>query len=88
MMFDYGSPAELFTGRRKSHLRQRLRYRRFSTVAEAIRFVMEDLPAMRALGTLMLVGDSRFDSEEIHRLYESDGCNAERSNGQIVQPTE
>jgi len=71
-MFDYHSPAELVMGKRKSHLRQRLRHRRFPTAAEAIRFVVEDFPAMRALGTWMRVGDSPFDSEEIHRLYESD----------------
>ena len=71
-MFDYGLPAELFIGKRKSHLRQRLHYRRFPTAAEAIRFVVEDFPAMRALGTWMQVGDSRFDSEGIHRLYDSD----------------
>ena len=37
--FDYCSPAELFTGKRKGGSRQRLRYRRFATAAEAIRFV-------------------------------------------------
>jgi hypothetical protein len=71
-MFDYDLPAELFMGKRKSQLRQRLRYRCFPTAAEAIRFAIEDFPAMRALGTCMQVGDSRFDSEEIFRLYESD----------------
>ncbi|HEY2528902.1 MAG TPA: hypothetical protein VGJ20_13315 [Xanthobacteraceae bacterium] len=38
MTFDYGSPAELFLGKRKSGPRQRLSYRRFATAAEAIRF--------------------------------------------------
>jgi hypothetical protein len=45
--FDYGIPAELFMGKRKGGPRQ-LRYRRFATAAEAIRFVVEELPAMRA----------------------------------------
>lgn len=70
-MFDYCLPAELFMGKRKSPLRQRLRYRRFLTAAEAIRFVVEDVPAIRTLGTWMQVGDARFDGEEIQRLYES-----------------
>ena len=70
--FDYGLPAELFTAKRKGVSRQRLGYRRFATAAEAIRFAVEDFPAVRALGAWMQVGDERFDSEEIHRLYESD----------------
>jgi hypothetical protein len=72
MTFDYGSPAELFMPKRRGGSRQRLGYRRFATAAEAIRFAVEDFPAMRALGAWMQVGDERFDSEEIHRLYERD----------------
>jgi len=71
--FDYGVPAELFMGKRKGGPRQPLKYRRFATAAEAIRFAVEEVPAMRALGAWMQVGDKRFDSDEIQRLYESDG---------------
>ena len=67
MTFDYGIPAELFMGKRKGGPRQ-LRYRRFATAAEAIRFAVEELPAVRAL---MQVGDQRFDGDDIQRLYES-----------------
>lgn len=70
MTFDYRSPAELFLGKRKGGPRHGLGYRRFATAAEAIRFAVEDLPAMRALGAWMQVGDERFDSDDIHRLYE------------------
>ena len=55
MTFDYGLPAELFMLKRKVGLkgkagaRQRLGYRRFATAAEAIRFAVEDFPAIRAL---------------------------------------
>ena len=72
MTFDYSSPAELFTAKRKSTLRARLGYRRFTTAAEAIRFAVEDIPPIRMLGAWLQVGDERFDSEKIHRLYESD----------------
>jgi hypothetical protein len=51
--FDYGVPAELFMGKRKGGPRQPLRYRRFATAAEAIRFAVEELPAVRALGAWM-----------------------------------
>jgi hypothetical protein len=38
--------------------------------AEAIRFAVEDFPAIRTLGAWMQVGDERFDGEDIHRLYQ------------------
>jgi hypothetical protein len=81
MTFDYCSPAELFTAKRKGGSRQRLGYRRFATAAEAIRFAVEEFPAMRSLGAWILVGDERFDSKEIHRLYESDDYPLGRRTG-------
>jgi len=57
--------------KRKGGARQPLGYRRFATAAEAIRFAVEEFPAMRTLGAWMQVGDDRFDSDDIHRLYES-----------------
>ena len=69
--FDYGVPAELFMAKRKAGARQPLRYRRFATAAEAIRFTVEELPAVRALGAWMQVGDERFDVDDIQRLYQS-----------------
>jgi hypothetical protein len=81
MTFDYRSPAELFMGKRKSGSRQRLSYRRFATAAEAIRFAVEDFPAIRTLGAWMQVGDERFNSEDIHRLYERDDYPLRRRTG-------
>jgi hypothetical protein len=72
MKFDYDVPAELFMAKRKGGSRLPLGYRRFGTAAEAIRFAVEDFPAIRTLGAWMQVGDERFDSDGIHRLYESD----------------
>jgi hypothetical protein len=71
MKFDYRIPAELFMAKRKGGARQPLGYRRFATAAEAIRFAVEDFPAIRTLGAWLQVGDERFDSDDIHRLYES-----------------
>lgn len=81
MTFDYGSPAELFMAKRKGRPRQRLGYRRFATAAEAIRFAVEDISAIRTLGAWMQVGDERFDSEEILRLYERDDYPLRRRTG-------
>jgi len=71
MKFDYDASAELFMPKRKGGARPPLGYRRFATAAEAIRFAVEDFPAMSTLGAWMRVGDERFNSDDIRRLYES-----------------
>jgi hypothetical protein len=71
MKFDYETPAELFMAKRKGGSRQPLGYRRFGTAAEAIRFAVEELPAVRTLGAWLQVGDERYDVDDIQRLYES-----------------
>ena len=53
-------------------------YRRFATAAEAIRFAVEEMPALRTLGAWMQVGDERFNSDEISKLYESSGYPLQR----------
>jgi hypothetical protein len=70
-MFDYAAPAEVFMPKRKRGARQLLSYRRFATAAEAIRFAIEDFPAIRTLGAWMKVGEERFNGDDIRRLYES-----------------
>ena len=48
--FDYTASAELFIRTKgKRGVRQPLSYRRFATAAEAIRFAVEDFPAIRTL---------------------------------------
>jgi hypothetical protein len=70
MAFDYDSPAELFMPKHKGiGPRATPHYRRFATAAEA---AVEEMPAVRTLGAWMQVGDERFDSDEICRLYRPD----------------
>ena len=71
MTFDYDAPAELFMAKRKGGARQPLGYRRFASAAEAIRFAVEDAPAVRTMGAWMQVGDDRFDGDDIQKLYDS-----------------
>jgi hypothetical protein len=74
MTFDYTAPAELFIRKKgKGGARQPLSYRRFATAAEAIRFAVEDFPAIRTVGAWMRVGDEHFNGDDIRRLYESNG---------------
>jgi hypothetical protein len=70
MSFDYNAPAELFLTKRTKNGREN--YRRFATAAEAIRYAVETLRTPRAFGAWLEVGDERFNSYEIQRLYEAD----------------
>ena len=70
MSFDYNAPAELFLAKRSKSTREN--YRRFATAAEAIRYAVEDLRTPKAFGASLEVGDERFNSSEILRLYEAD----------------
>ena len=66
--FDYSSPAELYLSRPRRHTD----YRRFATAAEAIHYAVEELSTGRSLSAWMLVGDERFNKNEINRLYDDD----------------
>ena len=68
IVFDYNSPAELYLSRPRRHTD----YRRFATAAEAIHYAVEELSTGRSLSAWMLVGDERFNKNEINRLYEDD----------------
>jgi hypothetical protein len=70
-MFDYAASAELFMPKGKPSARRSPGYRRFATAAEAIRFAVEEFPAVCTLGAWMKVGDERFNGDEIRRLYEA-----------------
>ena len=70
--FDYQAPAELFHGRSRAS-KSRPKYQRFDSAAEAVRFVVEQLPAAVLPGTYLLVEDARFGADEIRQLYDSAG---------------
>ena len=70
--FDYTAPAELFVAQPAKLCRNK--YRRFPTAAEALRFAVEDLRTPKAFGAWLEVGDERFNSTEIQRLYEAIRC--------------
>ncbi len=67
---DYNSPAELFPGRNLKGTSQ-VKYKRFDTAAEALRFAVEEMPARALLGAYLEVDEARFGLQEIRFLYES-----------------
>jgi hypothetical protein len=69
--FNYSASADLFSMKSRNGRRQPLSYRHFASAAEAIRYAIEDIPAQFLIGTLLETDDSRYDSRQIHRLYES-----------------
>ncbi len=69
--FDYGAEAELFPGVARTSRRRPIGYRRFARAAEALRFAIEELPPESLVGAALEVGDERFDSRGMRRLYDS-----------------
>lgn len=65
---DWSRPAELYSsvasfGARKS------RYMRFPSLAEAIRFAVEDMPETQMRALALESGDDRHEGEAIRALY-------------------
>lgn len=68
--FDYKATAELFPGRNNRARPRALRYKRFASAADGIRFAIEQLPADVLLGAYLEVDGQRYDSRGIRYLYD------------------
>ena len=68
--FNYEAPAELFPSRNRK-IAQKVKYRRFDRVADAIRFAVEELPEPLLLGAYIEIEDGRLGHKDIRALYES-----------------
>jgi hypothetical protein len=68
---DYTAPAELYPSRRFAKS-QTTQYRRFASAAEAIRFIVEEMPAKWLSGTYLEVDEQRFEGEQIRALYDAE----------------
>jgi hypothetical protein len=69
MSFDYDAPRRAVPSQAHQEWPQELPA--FTMAAEAIRYAVEDLQTPKALGAWRQVGDERFNSSEIQRLYEA-----------------
>jgi hypothetical protein len=50
----------------------RLRYKRFDSVAEALRYSIEDMPPSMLRGTVLEVEETRYNCQQMRTLYEAD----------------
>ena len=66
--FDYNAPAEPFGNRDTSRHGRAAKYRRFTSGAEALRFVMEDVPPLLP-GIILESNETRYDHLAIRALY-------------------
>jgi TPP-dependent trihydroxycyclohexane-1,2-dione (THcHDO) dehydratase len=70
-LFDYDEEAELFAAKGWTLRRRQLGYKRFARAADAIRFVIEELPPQLLVGAYLQVGEARYASKDIRHLYDS-----------------
>ena len=68
--FDYSAPAELFPSPNRK-IKNKGKYRRFDTAADAIRFAVEELPAPLLHGAFIESENERLGHEDIRALYDS-----------------
>src|SRR5262245_34077747 len=68
--FDYRAPAELYASASKTGKRP-MRYTRFKSAAEAIKYAVEELPPELLIGSTLEVNEERFDGYGIRALYDN-----------------
>ena len=68
--FDYDAPAELFTGRSTRGSRP-MRYHRFDSGAEAVRFAIETLTSEQLLAAVLKMNETRYRHVEIRTFYDA-----------------
>ena len=79
--FDYGNAAEFFPTRRWRSARSAFGYKRFPRAADAIRYVIEELPPDLLVGAFLEVDEERFDGKGIRELYDSPDYPLKRAGG-------
>jgi len=79
--FPFGASAELYSSGGTRARSRPVSYRRFDSSAEAIRFAVEELPQIMHRGTVMEIGEDRYEFEDIRALYDSDAFPLARKSG-------
>ena len=69
--FDYSAPAEIFGNAGNRRKRHPIRYRRFTSGADAVQYAIEGVPADLLAGITLESDEDRFDHAAIRALYDS-----------------
>lgn len=69
MSIDYSAPAELFPGKRAGI--SSIRYRRFPTAAEALRYAMEEMHRDLLNGAMLEIQERRYPGAQLRALYDA-----------------
>ena len=75
--FNYASSAELYPSRRYAKSQQ-TQYRRFRSAADAVRYIIEDMPSSWLAGSVLEVDEKRYEGAAIRALYDAPGYPLER----------
>lgn len=75
--FNYAASAELYPSRRYAKSQQ-TQYRRFRSAADAIRYMIEDMPSSWLAGSVLEVDEKRYEGAAIRVLYDAAGYPLER----------
>lgn len=67
--FDYSAAAGLFLAKGSARFRS-VRYLRFDTGAEALRYLVEEMPPELLSGAVLETGDKRLEGSAITALYQ------------------
>lgn len=70
MSIDYSAPAELFPGKRAGV--NSIRYRRFPTAAEALRYAIEDMHRDLLNGAMLEINERRYPGAQLRALYDAE----------------
>jgi len=77
-VYDFAAPAELFPSRNRK-VASKVKYRRFDSAADAIRYAIEELPEPLLLGACIEINERRLGHQEIRALYTSDAYPLKKS---------
>ncbi|MBB4303514.1 phage terminase large subunit-like protein [Rhodobium orientis] len=85
--FNFLDPAELYTTGKRRVGQNAMTYRRFDSLAEAVRYSIEELSAVRLNGAILEVNGERFRREEIRQIYDSSTYPLKRQPGKADDAT-
>jgi hypothetical protein len=76
MKIDLAAPADVFSSKRFG--KRQVKYKRFDTAAEAIRYAIEEIGEGILPGVVIEVNETRLAADAIRSIYASDGYQLSR----------